>query len=112
MPYPDKRPFVYFNSGVFVCWKEHRHLFDSVPARIPTHHGINDQTLLNVRLALSGSPFTALPQTWNMIWVPVGFELAHIVHFAGRTKDEGVLKDMEGIAKLSSFAEIKLGERM
>lgn len=112
LPYPEQRPFVYFNSGVFVCWKAHQDFFANVPERIPTNHGINDQTLLNVRVALSGTPFCALAPTWNMIWVPVGFEMAHIVHFAGRIKNNDVLQDMENLSKLSSFAEIKLGERM
>lgn len=92
LPYPEKRPFVYFNSGVFVAWKEHKPFFENVPDK--TNHGINDQTLLNVRVALSGTPFCALPATWNMIWVPVGFEMAHIVHFAGRIKDETMIADM------------------
>ena len=94
LPFPEKRPFIYFNSGVFVAWKEHGRLFDNMPDRIPTEHGINDQTLLNVRVALSGTPFTALAKTWNMIWVPPGFELSHIVHFAGRLKNDGMIEDM------------------
>lgn len=100
LPFPEKRAFIYFNSGVFVAWKEHKVFFDNVPDVIPTNHGINDQTLLNVRVALSGTPFTALPPTWNMIWVPVGFETAHIVHLAGRWKDEVMMADMANLAKI------------
>lgn len=102
VPFPDDRKFVYFNSGVFIVWKEHAKLFEDVPAIVPAHdptcvstkHGINDQTLLNVRVAMSGTPFKALAKTWNMIWCRPGFEMAHILHFAGRLKDDNMLKDM------------------
>lgn len=100
LPFPHERTFRYFNSGVFVVWKSHRGLFENVPPVIPTSHGINDQTLLNVRVALSGTPFLSLDKTWNMIWVPVGFEEAHIIHFAGRTKSEFVLEEMRRVASI------------
>lgn len=98
LPFPTDRKFVYFNSGVFVVWKEHKSLFENIPDVIPTSYGINDQTLLNARVALSRIPFKALSKTWNMLWVPVGFELAHIIHFAGRWKDNTMLADMQALS--------------
>lgn len=98
LPFPVGRSFVYFNSGVFVVWKCHRGLFENVPAVIPTSHGINDQTLLNVRVALSETPFLSLDKTWNMMWVPFGFEASHMIHFAGRTKNEFVIEEMKRVA--------------
>lgn len=98
VPIPDDRNFVYFNSGVFMVWKCHKIFFEDVPPVIPTSHGINDQTLLNVRVALSGTPFLSLDKTWNMMWVPVGFEKAHMIHFAGRAKTDFVIEDMKRIA--------------
>lgn len=99
IPYPEERNFIYFNSGVFICNKSHVSFFENVPDVIPTSHGINDQTLLNVRVALSKTPFFSLEKTWNMMWVPVGFEKSNFIHFAGRHKTEAVVEDMERVGK-------------
>jgi hypothetical protein len=96
---PKSRPFYYFNSGVMLAWKCHKSVFAPPPPVIPTVSGINDQTLINVRVALSGTPFTSLGREWNMIWCPFGFESSFIIHHASRKVDENLLLEMENRAK-------------
>jgi lipopolysaccharide biosynthesis glycosyltransferase len=96
---PADRPFVYFNSGVFVVYKEHRDIFDIPQKQPPTKHGLPEQTLLNLRVAQRRIPFYSLPKTWNSIWCTVGYEHDHIVHFAGRQKDEKLLETIRGMER-------------
>jgi hypothetical protein len=96
---PQDRPFIYFNSGVFVAYKEQRFLFEPFPQKLPTKHGLPEQTLLNIRVANSRTPFFSLPKTWNSIWCVVGYEHDHIIHFAGQKRTDELLKKIEDMKR-------------
>jgi hypothetical protein len=78
----------YYNTGVFVCSREHRHVFKVEEAVKPMRNSFGEQTYLNMRLIGSDVKIFSLPCQYNRMSLMdriLGISRldSYLVHYAG-----------------------------